>query len=318
MSIQPSMAILANEYLEYRKQLGYELKTVAQLLLRFANYADQAGHKGAVTTELAVRWAALAESASGAHRAYRLTVVRGFATYRALFDPETEIPPCNIFGPPYRRRSPYIYSPTEIAEILQVSACLPPAGKLRSHTYSTFFGLLACTGLRNREARRLTRADVDLERQLLLIRESKFRKSRLVPLHDSALQMLAAYGRLRDQFFPSAQTDAFFLNLRGAPLSDTAVQWAFRKVRQQITWRTGQGIHRPRLHDFRHTFACHRLLAWYRQGVDVHHAIAALSTYLGHANVNCTFWYLTGTPELLELAGQRFERFSIPSDGGAA
>lgn len=315
MSTQPSLTSLAQEYLDYRKQLGFELKTVGQLLLQFAKHADEIGHCGAVTTELAIRWAALAESASGSHRAYRLTVVRGFARYRALFDPQTEVPPNDVFGPSYRRRSPYIYSSSELAALLKAAAGLPPEGSLRPQTFSTFFGLLACTGLRKREACRLTRDDVDFERRLLHIRETKFRKSRLVPLHGSTVQALEVYARSRDQFYPFAKTDAFFVTLRGTCLSGSTVQGAFSQLRQQLRWRSRSDGHRPHIHDLRHTFACRRLLDWYRQGVDVQHAIAALSTYLGHADVNHTYWYLTGTPELLALAGSRFEQFATSNHG---
>jgi len=315
MSTQSTMTSLAKEYLEYRKQLGFELKTVGQLLLKFATYADEMNHCGAVTTELAIRWAALAESASGSHRACRLNAVRGFARYRALFDPDTEIPPCDVFGPPYRRRAPYIYSSSELTALVKAAEGLPPEGSLRPKTFATFFGLLACTGLRNRETRCLTRADVDIRRCLLHIRETKFRKSRLVPVHDSTAQALEAYAELRDQFYPIAQTDAFFITLRGTPLAKPTVYWAFDQLRQQLTWRMGTDGRLPRLHDIRHTFACHRLLDWYHQGVDVHHAIAALSTYLGHVDVSHTYWYLTGTPELLELAGTRFEQFAASSFG---
>ena len=318
MSARPSMTSLANEYLDFRKQLGFGLKTVGQLLIHFAKYADQTGHRGPMTTELAIRWAALARTASGSHRACRLNVVRGFARFRALFDHETEIPPNDVFGPPYRRRVPYIFSPSELTTLLQKAQRLPPEGSLRPQTFSTFFGLLACTGLRNREARRLTRADVEFGRRLLHIRETKFRKSRLVPLHDSTVRTLESYARMRDQCHPIARTDAFFVTLRGTPLSPSAVEWAFSRLREQLTWRGGSDRNLPRVHDFRHTFACQRLLEWYEQGVDVNHAVAALSTYLGHVDVNHTYWYLTGTPELLERAGSRFEQFTITNTGDAS
>ncbi|MBM4092465.1 MAG: integrase [Planctomycetes bacterium] len=313
----PSMTSLAKDYLDYRKQLGFGLSTVGQLLMQFAEYADETGHRETVTTELAVRWAALAKNASGSHRACRLNVVRGFAKYRALFDPKTEIPPPGVFGPPYRRRTPYIFSCSEVAALLKAAQHLPPEGSLRPHTFSTFFGLLACTGLRHREARRLTRDDVDFKSRLLRIRETKFRKSRLVPLHDSTLTALASYARVRDEFPSSARTDAFFVTLRGTPLSTSAAHWAFSRVREQLTWQDiGEG-RRPRIHDFRHTFACRRLREWYEQGVDVNHAIVGLATYLGHADVNDTYWYLSATPELLELAGSRFEQFAKSNSGDA-
>jgi integrase len=129
--------------------------------------------------------------------ARRLDVVRCFAKYRAIFDPDTEIPLYNVFGPAYRRITPHIYSAAEISALLAAARDLPPQDGLRPHTYATLFGLLACTGLRLREAIRLTRSDVDWKRGLLTIRETKFRKSRLVPLHPTATQALREYaGRL--------------------------------------------------------------------------------------------------------------------------
>lgn len=315
MNPSPTMTEFAQVYLDYRRHLGFDLKTVGQLLLQFAEYADQTGHDGPVTAELAIGWAALAESASGAHRAYRLSVVRNFAQYRALFDPQTEIPPSDVFGPRYRRKAPYIFSATELADFLKAAKRLPPEGSLRPETFATFFGLLICTGLRCREARCLTRADVDFQQRLLRIRQTKFRKSRLVPLHESTVQALKSYAKLRDDFYPLPQTDAFFVSLRGTLLAYPTVHWAFDRLRQSLTWRTDGQARLPRLHDFRHTFACQRLLDWYCQGVDVHHAVALLATYLGHVDINYTYWYLTGTPELLERAGTRFEQFA-PSPQG--
>ncbi len=159
---------------------------------------------------------------------------------------------------------------------------------------------------------------MDFERRLLHIRETKFRKSRLVPLHDSTVQALNVYARSRDKLCPVAKTDGFFVTLRGTCLAGPTVRGTFGQLRQQLTWRTGRDGHPPRLHDFRHTFACRRLLDWYERGVDVNHAVAALSTYLGHVDVNHTYWYLTGTPELLELAGTRFEQKFATLDSGDA
>lgn len=286
--------------------------------MQFAEYANQTGHCGPLTTELAVRWAGLPENASGSHLARRLDAVRGFARYRYIFDSVTEIPPCDVFGPAYRRKMPCIFSLSELAVLLQEARRLTPENSLRPQTYSTYFGLLACTGLRNGEARRLTLADVDFQRELLHVRETKFRKSRLLPLHDSTLQVLKSYARLRDRFFPIARSDSFFVTLRGTALSYPAVYSTFSQLREQLngTGRTGRRL--PRIHDLRHTFACRRLLQWHQQGVDVNHAIASLSTYLGHASINDTYWYLTGIPELLALAGSRFEQFTSSDPGDAS
>jgi integrase len=315
MTRSVSMATLAKEYLAYRRKLGFALQNAGHLLLRFAEYADRAGHRGPLTTALAVRWARLPRKASAVYWARRLDVVRGFARYLAIYDPGMEVPPKGILGPAYRRITPHIYSEAELSALLATARRLPPSTGLRPHTYTTLFGLLACTGLRLAEALKLNRSDVDWQRGLLTIRETKFRKSRLVPLHASTTKALRAYADQRDGFHPVSQADAFFVSSRGTRLCHPTVRGTFATLRTQLSWSAKSSGRGPRIHDLRHAFACRRLLRWYEQGVDVDHAIAALSTYLGHADVNHTYWYLTGVPELLELVASRFGRFADPATG---
>ena len=173
MTRAPSMTDLVRDYLGHRRRLGFRLDDAGQLLMRFAEYADRAGHRGPLTTDLAVRWACLPRDGSPAYRARRLDLVRGFARYRAIFDPATEVPPRGLLGPAYRRATPHIYSEAEVSALLAAARQLAPAGGLRPHTYATLFGLLACTGLRLSEALNLTRSDVDWERGLLTVRQTK-------------------------------------------------------------------------------------------------------------------------------------------------
>jgi integrase len=176
-------------------------------------------------------------------------------------------------------------------------------------------GLLICTGLRISEALKMSRGDVDWGHGWLMIRESKFHKSRLVPLHPTAVPALRVYARDRDLLHPIARTESFFVSDRGAALPYSTVRQTFRKLCAHLPAPRRPDGRAPRIHDIRHTFACRRLLHWYADGVDLDHAVAALSTYLGHAKVSDTYWYLTGIPELLDLAAGRFER-SIPLDLG--
>jgi integrase len=310
------MVALAHDYLAYRQSLGYRLQNAEPLLLRFAEYADQAGHKGPLTTELALRWVRLPTAASPGYLARRLDVVRGFARYRAIFDPRTEIPGRDLLGAGFRRRTPHVYSDAEVSALLDAARRLPPADGLRPHTYTTFFGLLACTGLRVSEAVKLTPSDIDWRQRLLTVRQTKFRKSRLVPLHPSATQALRDYTDRRDRVHRASSPQGFFLTGRGTPLALATVGVVFWRLRKQLAWPARPGEGRPRIHDFRHTFACRRLLHWYQDGADIEYALPALATYLGHARVAHTYWYLTGTPELLGLAAGRFERFALPDGGG--
>jgi integrase len=157
---------------------------------------------------------------------------------------------------------------------------------------------------------------VDWQRSLLTIRQSKFRKSRLVPIHASARAALRAYADRRDHLDPGAAEEAFFVSSRGTRLCRATAEATFCDLRAQLPWLADGGRRGPRIHDLRHTFACRRLQQWYEQGVAVDQAIAALSTYLGHTNIRDTYWYLTGVPELLELAAARFQRFAAPDPGG--
>jgi integrase len=294
-----SMSARAQEYLDYRRNLGYRLDGPARHLLQFARWADDRGYRGPVTTALAMQWATLPATAKPYH-ARRLTAVRCFARYCALFDPATEIPSPRLLGPAYRRATPFIYSAAQQQTLLKAARQLAPVDGLRPHTYVALFGLLCSTGLRISEALNLRRDDLDWQGGILTVKQTKFHKSRLVPLHPSAIKALRQYAKRRDERHPLAQTDLFFLSEKGGPLTYVAVRQTFKKLRKLLPVSPGQRP--PRLHDFRHSFACERLLTWYREGIDVNHAITTLATYLGHVQVSNTYWYLTATPELLAVA----------------
>lgn len=304
MKRYPSMVALSEDYLAARRKLGFSLKVEGQQLLGFARYADETGHAGPLTTELALQWAKLPRNAAPEYWSRRLGIVRRFAKYRSLFDPATEIPPVRLLGPAHRRPAPYIYSTEEIEALLQACAKLGPAGGLRPRTFVTLFGLLASTGLRISEALRLTRKDVDLGASVLSVAETKFTKSRLVPLHDSAARELRKYAKHRDRRHRLLSTHAFFVTELGTSLKYWRTFMLFSRLRDDLGW---SGPRRPRIHDLRHTFAVMRILQWYHEGADVDQKIAALSTYLGHVKVTDTYWYLTAVPELLAVASERYE-----------
>lgn len=299
-----------DDYLAVRRGLGFRLDVQGTLLVGFARYAEQVGHRGPVTTDLAVRWAQTTRSDDPAAAARRLAVVRQFARHRAAVDPATEVPPVGLLGGvPRRRPQPHIYSHAEIATLLDHARRLTPRGGLRPATYVTLFSLLVSTGLRLSEACRLQRGDVDLDAGMLTVRETKFCKSRLVPLHPTATRALGRYATERDTRPEVVVSSVFFHTDRSPVLLTDTVGRTFRRLRDRLGW-TGQGrARRPRVHDLRHTFAVRRLLAWTAAGVDVESRILALSTYLGHAKPSETYWYLTATPELMAVTAGRFERF---------
>lgn len=289
------------------------------MLLEFAKYLDRSGHHGPLTTEVFLRWANLPKSVSRSYRAKRLSAVRCFARFMAVRDSRTEVPDRQLVPKVCFRIRPHLYSQSELERLLAATGRLVPSYPWKRLAYRTLFGVLACTGLRISEALKLNAADVDLQHGVLRIEETKFKKSRLVPLHPTATRALRRYTQARfgQQFV--CDDRPFFANRRGKRLTYGAVRWAFGHLRDMLGWKKGNGeFARPRIHDFRHTFACRRLLSWYRQGKNVHNLIAGLSTYMGHGKVTDTYWYLTGTPELLAIAGGRFERFARMKKGGRA
>jgi integrase len=310
MSATTTMVAQVEDYLALRRRLGFALRTPGHHLLRFAQYADGIGHRGPITIELAVRWARLPQDAEPFWWARRLQIVSTFARYRSLFEPGTEIPPTGLLGPSSRRPKPHIYSEAEIAALLRAAGELGPVGGLRPHTYVTLFGLLIVTGLRISEALHLGRGDVDLNRGVLTVQLTKFRKSRLVPLHPSTVTQLIAYAQRRDRRHPHTSASTFFLNEMGGSLGQSGVANTFGALRRTLGWTKNRQGRRPRLHDMRHTMAVRTLVRWYQQGADVDRKMPALSTYLGHVEVRDTYWYLTAVPELMALTAARFETFS--------
>lgn len=314
----PSFLHLVDDYLALRRGLGFTLETPRWMLLDFARYADRVGHQGPLTSDLAVRWALSSRSSDPAQAARRLSAVRQFARHRALLDPATEVPPVGLLGRVPRRKQPHIYSDAELAALLRQASLLLPRGGLRPSTYVAFFSLLASTGLRLSEACRLAPGDVDLRAGVLTVREGKFRKARLVPLHPTATQALTRYAAHRDACLDASRSGCFFRTERAPALMPQAVEKTFSRLRQRLGWTAQGRARRPRIHDLRHTFAVRRLLRWYEEGADLDRKLLALSTYLGHAKVSDTYWYLSGVPELLAITSQRFERFARAEQEGAS
>jgi len=302
----PRMVDLVRDYLAKRRALGFALRTQGPQLLQFARYADRLGHRGPLTLQLAVRWARLPKRTSASWWAHRLKILRPFIQYRAAFDPRTEIPPRGYLGPGYRRPTPHIYSDTEIATLIRAAHGLRPPGGLRALTYATLLGLLACAGLRISEALRLRQADVDWLQGVISIRRSKFKQSRLVPLHPSALQALKHYARIRDQH---VKAEHFFVSLRGQPLPYATVRDTFRRLVQSAVGNVGPSQRLPRLHEIRHTFATSHLIRQSGARACPDSAALLVSVYLGHRRITDTYWYFSGTPALFAQVGRTFERF---------
>jgi integrase/recombinase XerD len=296
----------AEEYLSLRRALGFKLHCVGSALVSFLAFCENES-AAVVTADLARRWAESTD-ASPTRVAWRLHVVRDFAIHHQASDPRTEVPPKDLSSCRYHRKTPYLYSDDEVGRLLQAAQGLPPGKGLRHRTYATLFGLLAATGLRVGEALALDGADIDGQAGVLVVRQSKFRKSRLVPVHASTLDRLRQYQEERDRIYPTSKTSAFFVSEGGRRLSYRTVQDVFRRLREQLHLQGSSTSRGPRIHDLRHRFAVKTLIRWYREGADVERCLPRLSTYLGHGSCEHTYWYLTAVPELLRLATERLEQ----------
>ncbi len=296
-----------DNYLVVRRAFGFQLGIAGQQLHRFAEFMDRTAPGKPLTVERILGWAQSSSTGKQTTAAERLRTVRPFARYMRTIDPLTEIPPQRLLGPAQQRPNPHIYTDKEIHALLNEAKTLKPTCGLRPQTVRTYLGLLACTGMRPSEPLRLTREDVDLKSGTITVRQSKFKKSRIVVIHPTAVKALEAYANLRDRLVPAPPSPAFFLRDDGRPfIHDWAIR-AFGRLALQLGWKARPRP--PRIYDLRHTFVCRRLLDWYRRGVDVDLEMPVLSTYLGHAHFTHTYWYVTAVPELMEIAGARFESF---------
>lgn len=294
----------AEEYLAMRRALGFKLGTQGRLLMQFIDFMEDV-NASRLTIALAVAWAKQPIDANPAWWGQRLSVVRGFATHLHTIDPTCEVPPADVLAIRWRRAVPYLYSDTEIANLMRAAGALHPP--LRAASYSTLVGVLAATGMRIGEAIRLDRDDVDWSQQLLVVDAGKHGKSRQVPLHPSTLEALEAYARRRDQLCRRPSAASFFVSARGDRLVYRAVCSTFRRIVRDAGIERDPALRPPRLHDLRHGFIVRSFLDWYRAGVDVEAVIPRLSTYVGHSKPSATYWYLEAAPELLALAADRLE-----------
>jgi integrase len=313
MSGAISMIMAVQQYLDERRKLGFELITPGTELMRFARYADARDHRGPLTQELIVGWAREhVKRTSAVTAARRLEIVRPFAAYYRQFEPATEIPPLGILGRGHRRLVPHIYTDRELMQLLRATDCLTPHDGLRPMVYRTLFGLIAAAGLRLSEALNLTINDVDLVAGAVTIRQTKFRKSRCLPLHISVVQALDFYVRSRNRCHATEPGAPFFVSQAGATLAKRTVENVFLRLQTHLDWQARGDYPVPRIHDLRHTFAVRRLQRWREEAQSIDHGMFWLCTYLGHAKISDTYWYLSGVPELMDSIGARFERFTVP------
>jgi integrase len=291
------------DYLLVRRALGYKLRDAEHLLGGFIAYLQEQEQE-TITIRHALAWATLPARSDTWH-ALRFSVVRGFASYLHSIDPAHEVPPSELLPRRSSRATPYLYSAEQIAALLDRAGTLKNAH--RAATYTTLIGLLAVTGMRVGETLGLDREDFDDTRGTLLIRNAKFGKSRVLPLHESTVVVLARYLRRADRPPPAVMTPALFLSTPGTRVHITGVWHTFHQLTRLAQIEARSASCRPRLHDLRHSFAVQRMLDAYRSGEEAGPRLALLSTYLGHVNPANTYWYLSASPELMQLAADRLE-----------
>ena len=291
------------DYLAIRRALGFKLTREERFARQFIDFLQSRGEERPLA-ELALEWAS-SKGTDPAWWAARLTAIRGFTTYLHTLDPTIEIPQ-RVFGARSNRATPFIYTDAEIAAILRAAELLP--SPLSAATYRTLIGLIAVTGMRVGEAIRADRRDLDLDAGVLTVRQAKFNKTRALPLHATTTSALSDYLEQRDRLLPAPVSPALFISLVGTRLIYTNVQQKFARLIQHAGLGPRSASCRPRIHDLRHRFAVCTVLDWYAQGIEVQPKLPLLSAYLGHVHPEDTYWYLSATPELLALAGERLER----------
>jgi len=295
-----------DNYLKLHRQLGFKFQRPSLQLPQFVRFVEQE-RASYVTVELALRWAAK-PGISITRRAVRLCMVRKFAKYLNAFDARNEIPPQRIFPYESPRRTPYLYRDKDVLCLINTARNIDSPKGLDGSTYSTIFGLLAVTGMRIGEALNLECKDVDLDQNVLTLRQTKGNKSRLVPLHHSTGQVLRRYARFRDRILPQLSSATFFVSEQGMRVTPNMVYCRYYPIARLLGLRGPAASGNARIHDLRHRFAISTLQKWYKSRINVDQRLPELATYLGHVHVRDTYWYLSATPELLKLATARLQR----------
>ncbi|MBF0199543.1 MAG: tyrosine-type recombinase/integrase [Planctomycetes bacterium] len=298
----------STEYVKFRRAFGTKFYDQTLYLGHFVTFLEKEKAEF-ITTNHSLIWAQQPCHVLKSTWAKRLNIVRRFALWLYVFDSRTEIPPSRYFNVPHQRKAPHIYTTQEIAQLMQEAMKLSSRLGLLPLTITTIIGTLASTGLRPGEVVALNLADVNLIDYILTVRDTKFGKSRFVPISNSTARALGEYAILRDTRCRKRECDSFFISEKGTMIQSSNVRRIFAKISIKVGLRpNSKGDHNrkgPRLQDFRHSFVTKRLVEWYRQGIDVERELPKLSTYLGHLEVGLTYWYIEAIPELLQLATDR-------------
>ncbi len=304
--LHSGLAVEIQKFINLRRLSGTDYQSQVQLLGYFDRFLlGQQQSNPRITREITDAYQQSLSHLAPRTRSNRFCVVRQFCAYLARSDPNGYVPEPLRVIPSQGAHPPYIYGHSEIHALLTAASKLPPSNSLRPHTYRTLLGLLYSTGIRIGEALALNLEDFQSAEQRLYIAQGKFRKARWVPLSPSTCRALQHYLHKRLKMRPRSPDSPLLLNQRSRRLTHCTVHQTFGKLLKQCGIRHSHS-RGPRLHDLRHTFAVHRLLAWYRDGQDLNARLPWLATYLGHVDVHSTQIYLQATPELIAQVHQRF------------
>lgn len=293
------------EYVALRQRLGLKFERQSLILYWFDRYLSDSGYNGPLTQELAVEFATSRPMISATERANRYTTVEHFSRYYAAYVPDTPLLDPRVFAAERQQPKPYIFTEEELCQLLLLAKTLPYY-PIRRATLHAMVALAATTGMRRGEVVALDRADVDLVTGVLHIRQTKFFKERLVPVHSTMLAVLQDYARIRDVTYLHPSSPAFFISMDRARFAVHSWGLAFRVLLDTMGFSLQVEPH-PTLHSLRHTFATRRLETWYAEGRDVQALLPSLATYMGHAHYSDTAYYIAATPHLMALAAERAE-----------
>lgn len=298
---------LVEAYLEYKRNLGFQLTGESCYLRLFAKYTEAINYTGSLTRDIVFQWCESGDNPSLITKGRRFEPLKGLSDYAAAFDPSSEPLPKLPYGNPHKRKRPHIYTMEETCLLMEESSKLYSPDGIRALTMRTAIGLLWATGVRTSELVNIKIHDVDFDNGVILIRNSKFNKDRTIPLSPSAIEQLRIYRTKVVAISKNTlKTDSFFVTTKGSPLKANALQYAFQKIRDCIAPGNSEYEH-VRLYDFRHTFATRTIRIWLEQEADVNAKLFLLSTYMGHIHPEDTYWYLSSTPELMEFSSHKYE-----------
>lgn len=295
-----------NSYIDYKHSLGFKLQHEESVLRNFVRFTLIKNYDGPLTKEIIFLWISSGNQFDKT-MGRKLEVIRPFSRYVTVFDSEAELIYAQVYKNVHDRPVPYIYSEAETIQLMDNCIKLYSPDGIRAKSIAVVIGLLWSTGLRPSEPINLTIEDIDLNNNVLHVRETKFSKERYVPFDHSVAKKLSEYKAWIEHKLGVLSSDRpFFYTTNGKPLTKQSLSYAFQLIRDCID-ANPIGYPYVRLYDFRHTMACNTIRHWMEQGIDINANLYILSTYMGHVKPEDTYWYLSATPEILDLSCTKYE-----------